>query len=139
MPAWLTKLLGSGIMGGIAASVLAAAGAFLWERAETSGARKERVVWERREQDWLAEKGKFEAQLAGKQLTALDVFIRTRDVSQALAMRSQREIIRYAQTDAGRVLCLDDQRVRGVQDYAGALGFDLSTSADNSAAADPGD
>lgn len=119
MPPWLVKLIGSGAV----ASLLVAVLQWAWARAEDNGFARAQVLWEQRVKDATERTMQIQAQLDGRQITALDKYIRGQAAIRPIEAASRETVTIYAQTDTGRRACLPAERVRGIEQLAETLGL----------------
>ena len=135
MPAWLTKLIGSGAV----ASLLVAVLQWAWARAEDNGFARAQVLWEQRVNAGRQHNLELQAQLDGRQITALDNYIRGQAAVRPIEAASRETVMIYAQTDAGRRPCLPAERVRGIEQLAETLGLAAEPAGDAAAAGNGAD
>lgn len=119
MPAWLTKLIGSGVV----ASLLIAMLQWAWARAEDSGYAKAQVLWEKRVADAERANLQLQARIEGRTIAALDSYIRGQTELRPIEAASHKTVMIYAQTPAGRAPCLAPDRVHGIEGLAATLGL----------------
>lgn len=117
---------------GIATGAVLALVAFLvWtygNSREHAGKLEERIEW----RDEIAERDRTIARLnlenAHARTVAAERYADKLASFEPVIVHNTETITRFAETPAGRVVCLDGERVRGIEGTAAALGFPVAAS-----------
>lgn len=118
------------LLAGAGALVLAGLLLMLFGNArEKAGVMKERAAWEHARAESEAKKAKQERAGQQRVIDAVQAWADAKDALQPVILRSRDKVTIYAQTDAGRVMCLGRDRVQSIEADAAALGLDAAVTA----------
>lgn len=124
------------------AVVIALAGLFLWRFGAAkyeAGELAERVKWKDVTIAHQKEIGRLELANANNKVAAVETYADRLAGIQPIVLRSKETVTRYAETPAGRVMCLAPERLLGIEQDRAALFPGYSFTAPASVGAVPAD
>lgn len=114
----------SRLAAGVGVLALAAFFAWLYGNARYhSGALAERVKWAQAATAAATQRAEERHADDARVISAQALYAAKLAKLEPIVLHSREKVIQYAQTDAGRVLCLDVDRVRGIEADASRLGL----------------
>ena len=116
------------IAGGAVMALLAFLVVIYGNSREHGGKLEERLKWNAAVAERDAKIAKLNLENANAPRIAAENYAKRIERFEPIIVRSTETVTRFAQTPAGRVLCLDSERVRGIEETASLLGFPAPTA-----------